>query len=298
MKKNFILFTGALSLLYITLSSDIDGPAHHGHGNITGATSGVQGHCQTSSCHGGNTAQTIVNLVVSDTTTMLPVTTYNALQTYLVTITGNDTAITTTLPGFGFQASAVLGNHTQSGTFSIPTALASQIHTFNCGTTTVVEQTATLAPITTGTNKYSIQFYWTAPAAGSDSTSFFSLLNAVNGDRGSAGDHPNAAPIVTIYEHTTTTTSSTANVAAVQNDFVVFPNPASSNPTIAYSLPSTQEVSVTITDISGRSVTHVVNNEMQQAGHHEYQPQVSVAGFYFVTLTVGDTRITRQFIKQ
>ena len=205
MKKSIIL-TLLLGFLYVVLSSDIDGAAHHGHGNVTGATTGVVGHCQTSSCHGANNPLTIVALTVTDTSTMLPITVYNALQTYLITITGNDTAIATTLPGFGFQASAVLGNHTQAGTFVIPSASSGSLHTYPCGATTIVEHTVVLSPTAPGSNKYSVQFYWTAPPPASDSVSFFSLLNAVNGNSDNSGDYPNAAPRVTIYENPATAT--------------------------------------------------------------------------------------------
>ena len=204
MKRNLFVFTALLGVLYIVLCSDIDGAAHHGHGNLTGSPTGTAGHCQTSSCHGGNNALTIAQLQVLDTSTMLPITTYNALQTYLVTLTGNDTDVATNLPGFGFMVSAVLGNHTQAGTYTIPTSLASSIHTFGCGATTVVEHTVVLPQDVTGVNKYSIQFYWTAPPPASDSVSFFSLLNAVNGNGSKSGDYANAAPIVTIYENPAT----------------------------------------------------------------------------------------------
>ena len=206
MKKNSIIFTAIAALLYVTLSSDIDGAAHHGHGNITGSLTGRPGTCQTSSCHGTNNTRTVVQLQVLDTSTMTPITTYNALQTYLVTITGDATAVSTTLPGFGFMASAVLGNHTQAGTYTIPSALSAKIHTYPCGATTVVEHSVVLSPITTGVNKYSIQFYWTAPPPASDSVSFFSVLNAVNGNADKTGDYPDAAPIVTIYEDASTAT--------------------------------------------------------------------------------------------
>ncbi len=209
MKKKGIIFTVILAMLYIALSSDIDGAAHHGHGNVTGSPSGSAGHCQTSSCHGGNSSLNVVQLQVTDTATTLPITTYNALQTYLVTLTGDATAVTTALPGFGFQASAVLGNHTQAGTFVIPSTLTGSIHTYPCGATTVVEHSLVLSPTATGSNKYSISFYWTAPPPASDSVTFFAMLNAVNRDGGSSGDHPNAAPHVTIYENPATTTCGT-----------------------------------------------------------------------------------------
>jgi Fibronectin type III domain len=205
-KKTSLVLTLGLGLLSVVLSSDIDGPAHHGHGNITGATTGTIGHCQTSSCHGSNNPLNIVQLQVLDTATMLPISTYDALQTYLVKMTGDATGISTSLPGFGFQASAVLGNRTQAGVFTIPDSLVGLIHTYVCGATTVVEHSQVLSPIDSGVNKYEISFYWTAPPPASDSVSFHSLLNAVNGNGASSGDNPDAAPVVTIYENAATAT--------------------------------------------------------------------------------------------
>ena len=68
MKRNSVIIAFILGILYVTLFSDIDGAAHHGHGDVTGAPSGTTGHCQTSSCHGANNANTIVQLQVLDTT--------------------------------------------------------------------------------------------------------------------------------------------------------------------------------------------------------------------------------------
>jgi len=294
MKKKSIVLSLFLGVLYFTLSSDVDGPAHHGHGNVTGAATGTTGHCQTSSCHGGNNPLNIVALQVLDSTTLAPITTYNAAQTYLISITGDATGISGSLPGFGFQASAVLGDLTQAGTFTIPASLASDIHTYPCGATTVVEHSVMLSPITAGINKYSIQFYWTAPSTFSDSVTFYSLLNAVNGDGGDGGDNPNAAPTVTIHE--SPADKVTEMVIAI-NDFKVYPNPTSGNPTISYSLASAENVSIEIYDITGRKVEQVTDNELQQAGKHQYQPVITTPGLYFIHLVSGQISSTLHFIK-
>ena len=223
MKKYSVVIGFLLIPAYVFLTSDVDGPAHHGHGDITGATTATIGHCQVGTCHGGNNPLTMVQLQVLDTTTMLPVTTYKALQTYLVTITGDATGVSTTLPGFGFQVSAVLGDHTLAGSYTIPSALASAIHTFPCGATTVVEHSLMLRPDTTGINKYSCQFYWTAPAAFSDSVTFYYLLNAVNGDGNKTGDYPNAGTPLTLYENPS---DEVAQVQSQPAGFSVFPVPA------------------------------------------------------------------------
>ena len=297
MNKKSIILTGLLGLLFFALKSDIDGPAHHGHGDITGAPVGTAGHCQTSSCHGPNNPLTIVQLQVLDTATMLPITTYNAWQTYLVTIKGDATAVTSSLPGFGFQVSAVLGNHTLAGSYIIPAAAAHNIHTFACGATTVVEQTNTLSPDTAGINKYSVQFYWTAPPAMSDSVKFFTLLNAVNGDGGKPGDYPNAAPIVTIYENPTDTALTNVAMVSIQvNEFTVYPTCSHDDVTISYNLLSPTMVSIAIYDINGRKTAMVADNEFQ-SGRHTYHPVITAPGSYFVKLIAGSASSTRRFVK-
>ncbi len=284
MKKNSLILVAAAALIYITLSSDIDGAAHHGHGDVTGAPSGVAGHCQTSSCHGSNNVLTVVKLQVLDSSSMLPVTNYNPGQTYLVTLNGDATAVSTNLPGFGFMVSAVSGSHTYSGTYSIPTALASYIHTYPCGGTTVVEHSITLRQITTGTNTYATQFYWTAPTGTSDSVSFFSLLNAVNGNSASSGDYPNAAPVVTIYQNVTTSVAPTQSAG---NEIAVYPNPARNQINIAYNEKITD---IAILNFLGQTVYCSKNNSINPAIKISDLP----SGLYYVLI---NNRVSAKFLK-
>ena len=294
-----LIVTCLLATLFIVLKSDVDGPAHHGHGDVTGAPTGVVGHCQVHTCHGGNNANNIVLLQVIDTSTMLPITQYTAWHTYMVKITGNATAISTTLPGFGFQASAVLSNHHLAGSYTIPTSLASNIHTWPCGATTVVEHSVMLAPDTAGINKYSVYFYWTAPTYMSDTVTFYSMLNAVNNDGGDSGDNPDAAPRVVLSENPADSAfASVATIITPEDNFIVYPNPTAGNPTIAYNLLYTQLVSIGIYDIMGRKVVQVADNELQSSGTHTYTPAISISGTYFIRLVAGNVSASRQFVKQ
>ena len=284
MKGKTIILTGILGILYIALKSDVDGPAHHGHGDITGAPSGSVGHCQTSSCHGSNNPLTLVNLQVIDTTTMEPVIFYVADSTYLVKLTGDATAIATNLPGYGFQVSAVLGSHTLAGSYTIPSAITRNIHTYACGATTVVEHTTTLAQDSNGVNKYSIEFYWTAPSGTSDSVTFFSLLNAVNGDGGKSGDYPNAAPKVTIYQ------SNSAKVSVVYepvNNYSCFPNPTTS---ILNIKSNTVIKSVVITDITG----HLIKEQHYNTNSVSVDVSTIASGVYYVRTNGTDIQ---KFVK-
>ena len=285
MKRNSVVFACFMMMLYVVLSSDIDGPAHHGHGDITGAPTGVTGHCQTSSCHGTNNTHNVVALQVLDTTSMLPVTTYNPNQTYLVKLTGDATTAGTNLPGFGFQVSAVLGNKTLAGSYTIPTAINHNIHTFACGATTVVEQSVTLTQDTVGVNKYSIEFYWTAPAPLSDSVSFYSLLNAVNGDGGKPGDYPNAARKVTIYENTV---NYVAPLTELANPLSLYPNPATTTLTVSA---ATVVNSIVITDLSG----HVIYRNYYSASQVNISVSALPAGAYFINVNGKEVR---KFVKE
>ncbi len=283
-KKSFVVILFSV-FLYITLSSDVDGPAHHGHGDVTGAPSGTTGHCQTSSCHGSNSSSLIAQLQVIDTTTMLPITQYHQGQTYLVKLTGDATSITTNLPTFGFQVSAVTGNHHLAGTYTIPSTSTGQLHTYPCGATTVVEHSTPLAQTTSGTNKYATQFYWTAPATFSDSVSFYSLLNAVNGDGGSSGDHPNAGPVVTIYEYAS---EGVKNLSTQQTDLSIYPNPMTTSITISA---SDKITNVAITNQVGQLVYHNQYNSAQVHIDINNLPK----GIYFVKVNTGEVRT---FVKQ
>ena len=285
MKRNSVVFACFLAILYITLSSDIDGPAHHGHGDITGAHTATIGHCQTSSCHGGNNPLTVVELMVSDTTTTLPVTTYHAGQTYKVSITGDATSVSTNLPGFGFQVSVALGNHALAGSYTIPSALSGSIHTFACGATTVVEHSVVLPQTTTGTNQYATWFYWTAPTTYSDSVTFYTLLNAVNGNGASSGDYPNAAPLVTLYEDDP---SAVKQLTATGNSISLYPNPATTSLTIQAG-----------EQITSLIISNTLGQKVFTGSYNAPQARVDVAclpaGTYLVS--VNGSRV-QKFVKQ
>ena len=285
MKRNSIVFACFLAVLYVTLSSDIDGAAHHGHGDVTGAKTATIGHCQTSSCHGGNNAMNIVLLQVKDTTTLLPVTSYHAGQTYMVTITGDATAVTSNLPGFGFMVSAVLGNHTLAGRYTIPTALSGSIHTFACGTTTVVEHSVVLPQTTAGTNTYSSWFYWTAPTAYSDSVTFYGLLNAVNGNGASSGDYPNTATPLTIYENDP---SAVKPLTTAGNSISLYPNPATTSLTIQAG-----------EQITSLIISNTIGQKVFTGSYNVPQARVDVAGLpagiYLVSVNGSGLQ---KFVKQ
>ena len=230
---------------------------------------------------------------------MLPITVYNAMQTYQVTITGDATGVATSLPSFGFQTSAVLNNHKLAGSYTIPAAQAGNIHSYPCGATTVVEQSVRLAQDTAGVNKYSISFYWTAPTYLSDTVTFYTLLNAVDGDGGDHGDYPNTAPNVVLTENPADSVyEAIPAVNAHYDKFIVFPNPTAGNPTVFYNLYAPELVSLTVCDVAGRTVLQVADNEYQFPGEYTYHPTIKTPGVYFIKLVTNGTSQSLKFIKQ
>jgi len=74
------------------------------------------------------------------------------------------------------------------------------------------------------------------------------------------------------------------------------PNPFSDITTIEYSLPNAQEVSLTISDMSGKVIQQLKKNELQDMGKHEVQFDARdlLSGLYLCTL---QTDLTMQILK-
>ncbi len=89
------------------------------------------------------------------------------------------------------------------------------------------------------------------------------------------------------------------NEIAAQYDLNVFPNPFSSNTEVAFELKNDANVSINVTDITGRTVA-TVDSQMYTSGAHT----VSVngtnlnAGVYNCTITIGNNVITKRIVKK
>lgn len=89
------------------------------------------------------------------------------------------------------------------------------------------------------------------------------------------------------------------NEIAAQFDLNVYPNPFSSNTEVAFELKNDANVSINVTDITGRTVS-TVNSQMYTSGAHT----VSIngtnlnAGVYNCTITIGNNVITKRIVKK
>jgi hypothetical protein len=79
----------------------------------------------------------------------------------------------------------------------------------------------------------------------------------------------------------------------------VYPNPTTGNTTINYSLENASEVAVSIVDVTGKSI-YTSNEGVQTTGAHKvaFDAASFSNGVYYVTLTSGESTVTKKFIKK
>lgn len=88
--------------------------------------------------------------------------------------------------------------------------------------------------------------------------------------------------------------SYTRGVTLAQN----FPNPFNPTTTISFRLPEDGRIILTVTDILGREVVRLIDNEIRQAGEHRMFLDASTltAGVYLYRLTFRDVMLTRRML--
>jgi hypothetical protein len=82
--------------------------------------------------------------------------------------------------------------------------------------------------------------------------------------------------------------------------YQVFPNPVVTEMNIIYSLNKNGTVDVSVHDVQGKKIFHVVQNEMQSAGEHTYRINNASGmlhhGIYFVVFDFGGTRTVQRVL--
>jgi NADH:ubiquinone oxidoreductase subunit F (NADH-binding) len=75
------------------------------------------------------------------------------------------------------------------------------------------------------------------------------------------------------------------------------PNPCNSTTAIQFTLPSSEQVSLDLYDINGRSVQHILHG-ITSAGNHQVNINTSSfdAGVYYYTLLTSSGKLTRKMI--
>jgi len=273
-------------MAYLTLSSNVTGPAHAGTGNMTGAP-GSSGTC--ASCHSGASVNTFAFGfdMVDITNPGAPVAVTNGKyqpgHKYKVTLTGQNSA----LNKFGFQATALDAGGVSMGDLKPGATAPVDDHTV--GGTEVIEHTGIL---TGSGGTVQIEFNWDAPAANEGPVTFYGVVNAVNGDGSISGDKTSSTLQRTYNDQTV----SVADLPA-STGITIFPNPASGQFTLRFenAVPGTYAVS--IFDLNGRKL-HADQAAMGQTGTIQVQASGWASGMYFAHIVKdGAQRILPIIIK-
>lgn len=252
MKKNFLILPVLGMLAYVFLTSNASGPG----GNLT-ASGGATGGCKGSGCHHQTALTAGIKQGIWLDSAGVIVTKYKAGVTYKLILT-DTTLIGAVLPKHGFQCSVVKGKgttSTQAGTFS---SLPANTGTYVVAGRTIWGHTAPISCVTgTGAagSAYADTVMWTAPAAGSDTVTVFSLMNNVNMD-GSDDPYDTWGLIVKAYPEWAATTE----VPGIDNNCSVncFPNPMAN--TLHLQLDNMQgvEYTVQVLNVEGRCIANAV----------------------------------------
>ena len=253
-------------------------------GGTVGGTCSNSGSCH----HGGSTVPT---LAVStspafggsgNNLTYIPGTTYN------ITITASGS-----YPSYGFNCEII---NSQSATTSsvamfgaFGAAISSNCKIFPLTSTTPYPPCASHSQRSTTP----WTFTWTAPTSGTGY--IYADVNGVNDDGTVGGDHVSAVTAITL------TPASSAGVASHTekvNGLSIFPNPATDNVRLTYTLKERGMVSVKLYSINGELVADLLN-ETQDVGMQNTNanlPAGLAKGLYMVKLIVNGEQTTEKLM--
>jgi hypothetical protein len=98
------------------------------------------------------------------------------------------------------------------------------------------------------------------------------------------------------------TNNSTENTVEIRSALMAsaYPNPATNEVTIAYSLPTEDKISLSVYDALGKKVANPLVENNQAAGNQTYTLGISdfAPGIYFYTLQTNTGKVSGKFIKQ
>lgn len=184
-QKTTLLLLLAAGAGWLTLTSYSSGPG------FTLQEDRSSLNCGGGGCHPANNNATVVQgVTLVDVNAGGPPTSpgqYIPGRTYAVSILGNLNPTSTSLTHFGFQTTARKADGTTVGTIDLAGTTSLRVYTGNGRTG--VEHSAKIAKNSAGF--FTTTWRWTAPAAGTGTVTFNTIINAVNNDGGVNGDQPN-----------------------------------------------------------------------------------------------------------
>ena len=287
---------------YLIITGYKEGPALYGGYDCTGGETGL-GNPTGCSCH-SSFADNGIALTLELDSAGVPTTHYSGGKSYTVKITGTNNS-GNNLPLYGFQLGCIKGPSSlttpvNAGTWMAP--YPTNVHYAAPNTAYyvlgLVEQGTQLSPTSgSGGNGtiYSETINWKAPNTGTGTVSFWSVLNAVNGDNSSGGDSWNVKHMII------TEWPSNSGIASVDENPVqltIFPNPARESITISCNLNETAQVEINMFGIDGRMVGNLMSGTLTQGEHNQHitLPSTIRPGIYFIQLIAGSQSNVQRII--
>jgi hypothetical protein len=267
-----LLFGAALFL------NNSSGPIGAGTGDRSGALGAT-----CNQCHGSNSTGANIQVAVLDTLGAVQ-TSYNPGQRYRVIISSNMPVPAPSISGYGFNLRARAdGNTIEAGGFQL-----------NAGQTGVrIANGITVEHTQIGTAN-GIEVRWTAPAAGTDTVTFYGAGVVADRDGSVQGD---IVPVAVQFKFPEAVASNVREAVEL-SQFVVFPTQAESQINLRFVAAEAGQYTAEVVNISGQ----VLSTQVFAASQGEQTQSVEVnnlaTGTYFVRLRNNQNTIgTKAFVK-
>lgn len=241
--------------------------------------------CSQSNCHIGSTDNSMGGSVTL-TSTNLVNWEYTPGQTYTLTATVSQQG--RSLFGIGLEAllpsGANAGNLVPgTGTTTKNATIAGNsrkniVHNMNAGATA---------------NAHSFTFTWTAPATDVGPITIYYAGNAANNNGTKTGDY--------IYNASQVVTPAAVGIAEEANapfTFSFYPNPATDNITLNYSLEQSAKLNYSIYDLTGKLVQTESANRFPGKQQQNIDISNLQAGTYLLNVNANGNLTTKRFIKK
>lgn len=279
--KKFYHLAFALGTAGVLFLAGVD--SDNGKAGSTGSP-GEQS-CSQSNCHTGSTDNSMGGSVTLTSTDLINWE-YTPGQTYTLTATVSQQGRSL----FGIGLEALLPSGANAGTLTPGTGTTTKnatiagnsrkniVHNMNAGATA---------------NAHSFTFTWTAPATDVGPITMYFAGNAANNNGTKTGDY--------IYTASQVVNSAGVSVSEQTVEAVTFsfyPNPASENITLNYSLTESSKVSYTIFDLTGKQVQTDSANRFPGAQQQIIDINNLQAGTYLLNLNTNGKVITKRFVKK
>jgi hypothetical protein len=230
------------------------------------------------SCHAGGSATPVVHFSASPA--------FGSGNTYMPGVTYTVSMNVTGYPDFGFDLEMLNGQTASSvdgGTVG-PAVSKTRVTT---GPPTNISHSSTIATASSGTWK------WKAPASGNVYV-YASCLGA-NGNGSTSGDK-----YVAFTQTLVPSPTAVINIQESNTLFTFFPNPASDNIHLNYSLEKSSKVTISIYDMNGRLASTLLDQNQEQ-GEQSFDaalPSGLAKGIYTLNLMVdGQPTVKKLMIK-